>query len=681
MKRAGDLASLFCGTLLFSSAGSAQIISTVAGDTFCGDGGLAGRACTRGPTRAVADLKGNLFIADTTNNRVRRVDAATGIITTVAGSGRYDFCGDDGLATSACLKSPQGLAVDADGNLFIADVNNSRIRRVDAVTQIITTVAGSRLFFFCGDGGPATSACLQTPRAVAFDAAGNLLVADTGDHRIRVVDAATGIITTVAGNGSYATCGDGGPAIDACVGFPEGLAVGPDGSLFIVDGLSVRRVDAGTQIITTVAGSFDYGFCGDGGPATSACFNNALDLAVDAQGNLFIADAGNNRIRRVDAATQIITTFAGDGSLSFCGDGGPAASACLFQPFGVALDAGGNVLVADTHNNRIRSIDAAGIIDTLAGNGSESFCGDGDPAITACLGSPFGIAFDAGGDLLIADRDNHRIRRIDAATQIISTVAGNGRPGFCGDGGPATSACLNSPNAIAIDTDGNLFIADTTNRRVRRVDAQTGIITTVVGNGQSGFCGDGGPGVDACVTSPKGLAVDAEGNVFIADSDNNRIRRLDAATSIITTAAGGIALSDCPDGVPATEFCLDQPRGLAFDGNGNLFITDYYHARIRRVDGATGILTTVALIIQSDALAADGDGNLFIADTNGSRVLRLDAASGEITTVAGIHIDGFCGDGGPPLKACLNHPEGLAVDVNKNLFVSDTSNLRIRVVQ
>jgi len=347
----------------------------------------------------------------------------------------------------------------------------------------------------------------------------------------------------------------------------------------------------------------------------------------------------------------------------------------------VALDAGGNLLIADTRNNRVRSIEAAGIIDTSAGNGSESFCGDGDLALTACLGNPFGIAFNAVGDLLIADRDNHRIRRIDAATEIISTVAGNGRAGFCGDGGPATSACLNFPSSIAIDADGNIFIADTTNRRVRRVDAQTGIITTVAGNGNRGFCGDGGPGTEACVTSPWGLAVDAEGNVFIADSDNNRIRRLDAATSIITTSAGGLALSDCPDGVPATEFCLNQPRGLAFDGNGNLFITDYYHARIRRVDGATGILTTAALIIQSDALAADGDGNLFIADTNGSRVLRLDAASGEITTVAGTRIAGFCGDGGPALKACLNHPEGLAVDVNQNLFISDTSNLRIRLVQ
>jgi len=680
MKRAGELASLFWGTLLLSSAGSAQIISTVAGDSFCGDGGPAGRACTRGPTRVAADLKGNLFIADRTNNRIRRVDAATGIITTVAGSGRYDFCGDGGPAISACLKNPEGLAVDADGNLFIADVNNSRIRRVDAVTQFITTVAGSSLFFFCGDGGPATSACLESPRAVAFGAGGNLLIADTGDHRVREVDAATGIITTVAGNGTYGICGDGGPAIDACVGFPEALAVGSDGSLFIADDISIRRVDAATRIITTVAGNGRQDFCGDGGPATGACLNNATDVALDAEGNLFIADTGNSRIRRVDAATQIITTVAGDGSFVFCGDGGPATSACLSGPYGVALDAGGNLLVADTGNNRIRSIDGAGIIATSAGNGSQSFCGDGDAAVTACLGGPFGIAFESGGDLLIADRENHRIRRIDAASGIISTVAGNGAPGFCGDGGPATSACLNFPSAIAINADGNLFIADTPNHRVRQVDAQTGIITTVAGNGRPGFCGDGGPGVDGCLTNPKGVAVDAGGNLFIADSDNNRIRRLDAATAIISTSAGGGPHSFCGDGGPATSACLSQPIGLALDTNGNLFIADFYNARVRRVDGATGIISSFDEIVQAVALATDGDGNLFFGDFTRSRVKRLDPASGRVTTVAGSGIVGFCGDGGPALKACLDHPGGLALDVNQNLFIGDSANLRIRLV-
>lgn len=279
---------------------------------------------------------------------------------------------------------------------------------------------------------------------------------------------------------------------------------------------------ASAQIITTVAGNGTPDFCGDGGPATDACLYYPRGVAVDGKGNLFIADTGNARVRRVDLAAGIITTVVGNGTPYFCGDGGPATSACL-DPRGVALDVDGNLFIADGFNDRIRRVDAAsGTITTVAG-GADGFCGDGGPATSACLRAPYAVAVDTGGNLFIVDTYNRRIRRVDGATGVITTVAGNGEIHFCGDGGPATSACLYTPEGVAVDVKGNLFIGDTLNWRVRGVDAATQIITTLAG-GTWGFCGDGGPATEACMRGPRGVAVDVSGNLFIADTFNSRVR-------------------------------------------------------------------------------------------------------------------------------------------------------------
>jgi len=320
------------------------------------------------------------------------------------------------------------------------------------------------------------------------------------------------------------------------------------------------------QTIITAAGTglSPTGFCGDGGPATDSCLHFPNGVAVDADGNLFIADKNNHRIRRVDVATGIITTTAGNGTGDECGDDGPATSACLQEPLSVTLDEAGDLFIADTNNQRIRRVDAStGIIITLAGSDFASFCGDGGPAFEACLHSPTDVAVDITGNVFIADRGNNRIRRVDAKTGIINTVAGNGTEGFCGDGGPATSACINRPRGITLDGNGNLFIADAGNERVRRVDVATGIVTTVAG-GALGFFPN-------------------SGNLFISDG-NNRVRRVDAATGIITTVAGGRGDFDfCGDGGPATEACLAAPVGVAIDLNGNMYIGDSANHRVRRV--------------------------------------------------------------------------------------------------
>ena len=339
-----------------------------------------------------------------------------------------------------------------------------------------------------------------------------------------------GGITTVSGSGALGFSGDDGSATSARLASPLGVAVDHTGNLFIADYLNhrVRQVDATTGVITTVAGAGVRGFSGDGGPATSARLASPLGVAVDNTGNLFVTDHLNHRIRQVDATTGVITTVAGTGESGFSGDGGPATSARLASPFGVAVDATGSLLIVDRLNHRIRQVDAAaGVITTVAGTGVAGFDGDGELASSASLNFPAGVAVDDAGNLLVADSWNHRIRRVDVATGVITTVAGTGVAGFNGDDGPAPSGQLNFPAGVAVDGTGNLFIADVWNHRIRRVDATTGVITTVAGAGVRGFGGDGGLATDAALDVPFGVAVDRVGNLFLADSRNHRIRQVE----------------------------------------------------------------------------------------------------------------------------------------------------------
>ena len=327
-----------------------------AGDS--GDGGPAAMAMLNGPFDVAFDVEGNLFLSDTFNHRVRRVDAENGLITTVAGNGRKGFGGDGGPATEAMLDEPYGICLDGKGNLFIVDRLNRRVRRVDAETGVITTVAGNGDDHHGGDGGPATLAGFDEPNGAALgpDEA-TLYIADVAGHRVRAVDLRDGTIRTVAGDGRAVHDGDGGPAASSGVHGPRAVEVAPDGTLYILErnGNTLRAVDPRTDRIETIAGTGQQGYSGDGGPASVATFNGPKELALDGDA-LLIVDTENHAIRRIDLATGLIATIAGDGLAGGAGDGGPATAAQLDRPHGVAVSPAGEIAIGDTNNHRIRLV-------------------------------------------------------------------------------------------------------------------------------------------------------------------------------------------------------------------------------------------------------------------------------------------------------------------------------------
>lgn len=987
---------------LFSLPCFAQspFITTIAGDGnagYSGDWGIATRTSLNHPWD-VAVHNGHIYIADALNHRIRKIDKDTGIISTVAGIGQPGLWGQGGPATEAPINTPWGLCVDGQGNIFIADRNNNRIQKVDAQTGILTSIVGRGNPTYSGDGSSALQADLNSPSDVFVDEQGNIFIADQFNHRIRKVDQQTGIITTVAGNGSQGFGGDGGPATQASLYHPTDVYVNAQGDIFFTarSDNRVRKVDQQTGIITTIAGNGVAGFSGDGELATQATLNFPSGVWGDQNNNIYIADTFNNRIRKI-SPQGIITTVAGNGSQGFGGDGGPATQAILKAPSGLFVEPSGKIYIADTQNNRIRVVDtniptisvvstlpkqsvslggetliinienpilfkdtaqsplnysttstnttvaeakikghfleitatgfgqttvtvtaqntlgasnnisfivtvdnhaptavsdtvfipingrininvtqndwdtendtfrvsdvrdgfqservvlnddgtihyrpnnnyvgtdyftykiqdqhggksqttvwvmitpelqsgftlsekihfpptpvgqtsfytfsaqnplqtdwtisqmvisgaqstsfsiepttftlplnapekqfhitftptfngphtgtlsihhtgsdtplqialqgdglsasvgSSGIIVTYAGLGRIGFEEHVKLATETFLNQPNWVATDAQGNLYIADRENKRVRMVNVQTGILETIAGNGDAGYWRNGADPKGTLLTNLEGIAVDNQNNVYI--TSHNWVWRIEAESGLIFKYAGAADGGFgdSGDGGAATKARIREPKGIGVDNQGNLYIADSRNHRIRKVDAKTGIITTIAGNGTQGHSGDGGPATQAMLFAPEGIHADQMGNLYIADWGNNRIRKVDAQTQIITTIAgngqpgyegdsgLATQAKlsspfGLVTDNDGNVFFADGDNACIRKIDGQTGIITTVIGNGRRGHTGDGGPAHTATLATPHGLATDVQGNLFIADTENHVIRKV-
>ena len=560
------LISVACSIFIAGVARAQGIISTIAGGGFV-DNVPATLARLDVLNGLVVDASGNVYVSS--GYRIRVIDAGTGVISTVAGTGQYGnfiegtarkvniypgelafgragnlFFLDESaglgnldlgskiisLIVRASFNLPllNAFAVDGAGNIYLSQ-GLGRILRIDAVTGAVITFAGNGLAGSSGDGGPAIAAALQ-PGSMALDRGGNLYVGDA--HRIRKVSAVTGIITAYAGTGMEGFSGDGGPALQADLTGPGQLVMDQSDNLYFIDGGRVRRVDANTGAISTVAGKglqqtlpLDPATIRDGIPATEATLLPTA-IALDAEGNLYIGDKnGTNRVRAVSAATGIINTIAGTG---VNGDGGLATGLGFIDAAGVAVNnqgdlffsAGGSIRRVDHETNRVSTV-AAGV-------------------------SAASLAFDTSGGLLFSQPA--QVRRVDLVTGSLTVVVGTGVAGFSGDGGPAQSAQLNGAAGIAVDANGNLFIADASSGRVRRVDGSTGIIATMAGNGNPSYVGEGGPATQASIGLPTDVAVDAVGNVYIASVSH--VLKV-SPDGMITAAGGNGKCGHTGDGGPA----------------------------------------------------------------------------------------------------------------------------------
>jgi len=772
------------------------IITTLAGGNtngFSGDGTAATNALLNSPDVIAMDPAGNIFIADSANQRVRRIDT-NGIITTIAGSGAYGHWGDGGPATNAELTTLRGIAVDDRGDIFVADYNNMRVREI-STNGIITTAAGNGAANRGGDGGPATNAGLPYPSGLTIDDTGNLFVCEDVIRRIDV----NGVITTFAGSDVGYFAGDGGPATNAVLSGPTGTAVDSLGNVYIADTYNNRiRVVNTDGVISTIAGSSEYS--AGGTLALATVLNNPCGLALDAAGNLFIADTGYGIVREMIAQGPVLAltnaNFENSGNYSlvvtspFGSVTSAAASLTVLSPpviseqpndqtetlgngteltvsatgtpplgyqwffegvalagqngtsldlaslaanesggyyaevsnlFGVTTSRVAQVVVGIppviaipptnldlmlgagcalavtvsgtgpfTYQWRFHGTNIADAISTFAGNGTAGFSGDGGSATNASLSSPVGLAVDAAGNLFISDYGNSSVRRVDT-NGIITTVAGNQISQFSGDGGPATNASLFQPRGLTFDRAGNLFIADYQNSRVRRVDTN-GVITTVAGVGFNNNFGDGGLAFWAGVGYPIAVATDAAGDLFVVDNSHLQIRKI-GPDGVISTVAGSGATGFSEDGTPATNAAMGSLTGLAVDHAGNLFLVDQSNQMIRKV-GANGIITTVAGraapgnfgdggaatnadLNQPYDVALDPAGDLVFSDLGNNRVRKV-GANGIIFTIAGDSNAGFQGDQGPANLAELNVPAGLAADSAGNIYIADFANNRVR---
>jgi len=547
-------------------------------------------------------------------------------------------------ATNVSISLVDGVAVSPNGDVYIARRSHNVISRIDKNGRL-HNVVGTGASGYSGDGGPATKAKLNLPASLTFDRQGNLYISDRANHRVRKVNK-KGIITTIAGNGTGGFSGDGGPATQASLNLPSGLVVDNKGNLYIADRSNNRvRVINSKGIIKTFAGNGKNGYHGDNMPALKATLDKPFGLALDKDNNLYIADRGNNRIRKVDYS-GLISSVAGDGGFYYIGDNGPAYRASIAGPTGVVVDDKGNVIIADRQNNRIRMVDKQGMIRTIMGTGHQDYNGDSELARETNLHLPFSVALDKNGDILVIDRSHYRIRKLIMKGSKVTTIAGNGVKQFGGDGGPSQGAHLEFPHGIDVDSKDNVIIADKAHYRIRKITPE-GIISTIAGNGIRGNIGDGGHALKASVY-PMRMRLNHKNEIFFIS----------------------------PSGF------VSIVRKINTKGIINEYITtgddDYQKAVLASGSGASS-KSEITVISQFSDVALDKKGNVYLADRINHQIRKL-LPNGKIKTIAGTGESNYFGDGGPATKAAFRDPAAITLDDAGNLYIADAANNMIRKI-
>lgn len=709
----------------------AQQVQTIAGNkgTKFGVDAISVRLGTLKST--AIDAAGNIYYAD--DYWIMKKDAVTGIVSKLAGTGVSESNAGKVSATGSCatcvgIFSTANLSIDQKNNFLYITSNDVNLLKLDLNTNLIYSIAGGAVQYGNnnGDGGLATSATIPGAQKIQTDSSGNIyFIQNFLDQRIRKINKATGIITTVLGGNSNTPSLDGSLGINATL--TSGVfSVDPAGNIFYYDNGKLRKLDNQTGVLSTIAGNASPGQSGDGVLASNATVGNLRYLHIDNQNNIYMYK--DNIIRKINGSDSKVYTIAGSGiySSQATGDGGLATLANFNSPVSINTDNANNVYVVDDADFSIRKIDATtNIISRVIG--VSTYSGDGGLATNANLNEPGPIAIDKSGNIYIADVLNHRIRKQNKSTGIITTVVGNGSV-YTGmsigttistyyNGKNANEVSINSPVAIALDSSENLYIADQGLRVLLRVALPTGKIYLIGGNAPAvsstnSIIGDGASVANATFSTFSGLAVDNFNDLYIADYINNIIRKVDVKTNIISTVVGSYTTPSqngfSGDGGLATKAKVYYPRGLTFDANNNLYFSDYQNQVLRKVDYATGIITTIAGM--PNIFGYDGDGGsskeamimnalgglatdkknnfLYFADNDNSRIRRINLKSSVISTLVGTGQAGFNGDTLAPLDTKISmkinfnamHLSGVAVDTTGDVYFSDQHNNLIRKV-
>jgi hypothetical protein len=663
-KTTGRLFAAAAAILLFAVNARAGVyaFAPLAGDASVLDhtDGTGSNARFFNPTSVAVDTAGNVYVADGGDHTIRKVGAG-GVVTTLAGmSGQAGS--SDGSGSGALFLYPYAVAIDASGNVYVADSGNNNVRKVTAGGSV-STLAGNAGLTGSADG-TGSAALFDQPQGIAVDAAGNVYVSDTNNSTIRKITAA-GVVTTLAGAAGQTGSSDGTGA-SARFSYPFGLAVDAVGNIYVADfdNSTVRKVTPGGAV-STLAGSAGVSGTADG-QGGAAQFNHPEAVSVDAAGNVYVIDTSNQTLREITAVGSV-STLAGTPGIGGRADGtGPAAS--FFYPGGVASTGSGTVYVADTGNHTIRAMDSPGVVTTLAGAAGVEGSANGTGS-QALFAYPCGVASGGSGNLYIADTNNNAIREVTTAG-VVTTIAGSAGPPGSADGSGG-AALFNGPTGVAADGNGNVYVADTGNSTIRKI-AAGGAVTTFAG--VAGVAGSSdGTGPSARFNAPLGVAVDNVGNVYVADTNNNTIRKITAGGTV-TTLAGTAGQTGSGDGAGGSAR-FNGPYAVAVDASGNVYVADHTNGTIRKIDTSDTVSTLAgtagqlgftdgtgfaAKFNQPSALAVDGSGFVYVADTY-NRAIREISPGGGVTTLNGS-------------QTRFYYPQGIAVDGSGNLYVVDGDN-------